>query len=146
MKFQIEVNEQQLTTLIKATEIMARLGCGQIEDALRLLPKKNDIENHIKYEDLEAVKKVCSTFTKVNIAENSYLSISAEAVSEQAKVSYDLHQTMRHAYYWNKAIEQGVVESLDSPRNWSHMMQVYYDDPLLVSEQPQANVVKIDEL
>jgi hypothetical protein len=51
---------------------------------------------------------------------------------------------IRHRQSWDKAVAEGIVASVDAPRDWSKMMGVNYDEPFRASEEPLAKVEKCE--
>lgn len=144
-KYTITVTEEQAFALVEATEILARLGIGQFQHALEYLPLIKRYPNGW-FEDMEIIGQLLAAYTIGGInGYNSSLGIHADQVSEQAKIAWDLYQVIRHRLSWDQAVKNGIVKSIDSPRNLAEMFQVYYDDPTKTSKQPLATITKVEE-
>jgi hypothetical protein len=44
---------------------------------------------------------------------------------------------------WERAVEEGVIESENSPRKWSEMMGVSFDSPMKRSNEPLAKLERL---
>lgn len=140
-QYKITVNNEQLGVLIHACEVYARLGIGQFRDALECLPIdwKNRGENW--HEAMLEIGNIMSKFQHHNIdGWRTSLSICADLTSDRSKAAWDLYQVMRHRLAWDGAVRDGIVASVDSPRDWSKMMGVHYDEPFKASPQPLAKM------
>lgn len=138
--YTVTITREQAYVLIKATEILARLGIGQFRDALECLPTREFLP-HGWHEDMDAIGKLLSRHMIEGIdGYRSILGMHHNDVRENARVSWDLYQVLRNRLAWDRAIADGIVESIESPRKWPEMMQVYYDEPMRVSCQPLALV------
>jgi hypothetical protein len=76
----------------------------------------------------------------------SSLGIRNKDVSEASRIAWDLYQVLRHRLAWDLAAAEGIVGNADSQRKWPEMMQVHYDEPSRVSEQPLALIEKNNDL
>jgi hypothetical protein len=145
-KYKVELTERQLSTLSVATEVIARLGMGQWRDAFDQLPLRPNLNYSDYNDDLDAIGKIISKYTHNNVnGWGSSLGIKHDCTPSISKIAWDLHQTFRHELSWGYAIEEGYVESKDSPRNWSEMTGVNYDEPYRTSEEPLAVIEKAEE-
>lgn len=129
----LTITERQAETLIQATEVLARLGMGQFRDALGYLPTREYIPEGW-HEDMDTIGGILSRHM------DSTLGIRHRDVRESSKIAWDLHQVLRHRLAWDNAVRNGVIESVETPRKWPDMMQVFYDDPMRVSNQPLATI------
>ena len=145
-KYKVELTERQLSTLSVAAEVIARLGTGQWRSAFDWLPLRSEVNYSDYNDDLDAIGKILSKYTHNNVnGWGSSLGINHDSTPSISKVAWDLHQAFRHELSWDYAIEEGYVESKKSPRNWSEMMGVNYDEPYMTSEEPLAIVEKAEE-
>lgn len=150
MKYTIELNEEQLHVLSRACELYARVQIGQIREALDELPLAYPIDSESWNEDKETIGRIISKHTIDNVdGWRSSLGISNEQTHESAKVSYDIHQAIRHKLSWDRAVQEGKVRNpletgayLDpnNDRNWKEMMGVHYDKPMICSKQPLPKI------
>jgi hypothetical protein len=70
--------------------------------------------------------------------------VGSSKVHRYHDIAWDLYQVVRHKLSWEGAVERGVIESEDSPRNWSEMMTVNYDTPMKFGTEPLAKMERID--
>ena len=61
------------------------------------------------------------------------------------KCLFDLYEVIRHKLSWERAVEKGIIESEDSPRNFTEMMTVNYDKPFMWGNEPLAKIERIPE-
>lgn len=145
--YTLTLTQRQLETLQEALDTYSRLGIGQWRQAFERLPlrQKDPSFNWAHWHDfLDDVGFQIRGFTKQRVdGYQSSLGIHSREISESAQIAWDLHQTIRNRLSWDRAIEQGIVESLDSPRNWREMMGVSYDEPLPTSDQPLAKLERL---
>lgn len=142
--YSLTMTKEQAETLSKATEILARLGIGQFRDALECLPLSEFLPNGWQ-EDISRIGNMLSRHMICGVdGSGSSLGIHHKDVNAMSKIAWDLHQVLRHRLAWDKAVKNGVVESVDSPRKWPEMMQVFYDEPMKASVQPLAVVTSVE--
>lgn len=144
--YTMTITKDQAQVLIKATEILARLGIGQFRDALECLPTHEFIPDGW-HEDMDSVGRLLSRHMIDGVdGYRSSLGIRNKDVSEASRIAWDLCQVLRHRLAWDLAVAEGTVVSADSQRKWPEMMQVHYDEPSRVSEQPLALIEKNNDL
>lgn len=145
-KYKVELTELQLSTLSRAAEILARLGIGQWRDAFDWLPRQSDMNWSDYHADIDAIGKIISKYTSNRVdGYHSSLGIHHEDVSNTSKIAWDLYQSFRHELAWDRAVEEGYVESRESPRNWGKMLGVHYDEPYKTSNEPLAVIEKAEK-
>jgi hypothetical protein len=128
MKYRIELTRGQAETLCAAAEVLARLGAGQVEVALDYLPFFPSCEQRREVERV------------LGLGSGGWHPPKA-----LAKTAWDLYQVISYRLSWDKAVEDGVIESVDSPRKWPEMIQVWYDEPMQTGEEPLAVMEATDE-
>lgn len=138
-KYKVELTERQLATLSSAAELVARLGIGQYRDAFEWLPIRSDISWSDYHADVDAIGDIISKYT------SSDLGVSNPDTSSTSKIAWDLYQSFRRELAWDRAVDDGIIESRNSPRDWSKMMGVNYDEPYNTSGEPLAIVEKAEE-
>lgn len=137
--YTIRINKSQLETLSAATEVLSRLGIGQFQYALDWLPFAKD--RYISYDDqLYFSERLSHLMVHQIDGYRSSLGINGKETPEFAKVAWDLHQVFRHRLSWERAVEKGIVASLDARRKWPEMMGVDYDEPFPASEEPLIRI------
>lgn len=143
--YSLEIDEEQAQVLKLACEIFARLGIGQFHQALENLPidwKKAYSQDW--NEDLLLIGKILSKHTQWNV-DGWSKSLGIHNARETSKIAWDLYQVIRHRLSWDRAITEKFIENENSPRNWSDMMGVDYDEPLKVSGKLLAKIKKLNE-
>lgn len=143
-KYTLEVTKAQAQAISTACEILARAGIGQWRDAIDALPLK--ITNYDNWhDDLAFIGKLLARHMKGNIdGISSGFSIHSDEVKEEARTAWDIYQVVRHRISWDDAIADGLVDSDDQQaRKWPEMMQVFYDEPLRLSEEPLVKITKM---
>lgn len=123
-----------------ALEIFARLGIGQFRDALECLPTKEAYQCgwHV---DMTAIGQILSKYTKGGVdGWGSSLSICSQDVNESARIAWETYQVIRHRLSWERAVAEGTIPSINSPRKWPEMFGVNFDEPLKISDEPLAKI------
>lgn len=137
--YTIKLNKSQLETLSAATEVLARLGVGQFDYAFDWLPFAKG--KYITHEDQLYFSERLAPLMVHNIdGYRSSLGINCNETPEFSKIAWDLYQVIRHRLSWERAVEEGIVTSLDDTRKWPEMMTVDYDTPFHASEEPLAEI------
>lgn len=141
-EYTITVTNEQARVLAQATEVLARLGIGQFRDALDRLPKRKAVPEGW-HDDMSLISKLLSRHMIGGVdGYHSSLGIHSKDVPETSRIAWDLYQVLRNRLAWDRAVAEGIVESIDAPRKWPEMIQVHYDEPLQVSGQPLAVIAK----
>lgn len=138
--YRLTINERQAQTISKACEVLARLGMGQLDDALRELPMRGGIEWERWHDDVRSVGQILSAHMPGNIDGHSLrLGIHSEKVSEDSQIAWDLYQVIRHRIAWDRATADGITDG--TVRAWDKgMMSVIFDKPMKVSTQPLGKI------
>ena len=138
--YTLTLTEEQARVLTQATETLARLWMGQFSDALEHLPIREFLPDGWR-DDMDSIGRMLSRHMIGGIdGYRSSLGIRHKDVAEASRIAWDLYQVMRHRLAWDRAAAAGIIESANAPRKWPEMMQVYYDEPMKVSDQPLAMV------
>lgn len=137
--YTIKLNKSQLETLVSATEVFCRLGIGQFVFALDWLPFVKG--NHISHDDqLYFSERLAPLMVHQIDGYRSSLGIYGEETPEFAKIAWDLYQVFRHRLAWERAVEKGIVDSINATRKWPEMIGIDYDEPLHASKEPLASI------
>lgn len=108
-KYNLELNERQVSVVMWALDLYSRLNCGQLQ-FLKEIISKTATENTL-------TKLQKEMFPKLTGLNNSY-SIAGRFTPEEAKISYDIYKVIM--YHFNK--DKGV---------WN----VYADEPRALSKE-----------
>lgn len=108
------------------------------------LPLKDPTEWSTLHEDVDLMTKLLSHHMKDNIdGRSSAFGVGNPKCNEYHDVAYDIKKTIEHKISWERAVEEGIVESEESPRDWSKMMTVNYDNPMNFSGHPLPKITRI---
>lgn len=134
-KYQIEVSEEQLDTLIKATELLARVGIGQVSEAVgyspaALIPNVGDLASARQV--AREVESLCT-----GMPPDASFGIGHEKVAKITKRSWELYQTLRHRLSWDRA---GNPEK----RDYAKMFGAHYDEPMNYTGEPLPVIRKME--
>lgn len=133
MTYTVEMSEKQMRVVSIACELLARVGIGQL-DFLDWLPLEDKrLFPHKAKRQISAITK-CYTIDQVDGGQKS-LGIRNEKTESECQIAWEIYQTFRHRLSWDRAVKDGVVESLDSPRKWDCMMGVNYDEPMQITDE-----------
>jgi len=133
-RYTLTVTEDQACAISAACELLARLGMGQLDDALRFMPAPQD-------RDWQAFHDACRVATDAMQPVIRNKAGNLPRRHEQSAIAWDLYQVLRHRLAWDRAYERGVVKPGDS-RKWPAMLGVCYDEPLPMAEHPLATIVR----
>lgn len=136
-KYLVELTEKQLQVLAQACELLGRIGLGQIREVFDYLPLKEDLDYEVYHEIQDRLTKEMPRILKEGIdGWASSLGVGHKELPESNGIAWDLRDTFRHRLSWDRAVDLGYVESLDSPRDWSTMLGVSYDKPFGWGTEP----------
>jgi len=141
--YQITLNKKQAELVCEALNVLSRLGSGQWRDAIGHLPIDNIQPGW--FDDLDAIGCILKKYT-INHVDGwrSSLGIFQTETPTEAKMCWDMYQVIRNRLSWDRAVADGVVESLSSPRKWPEMMGVSYDEPMFASEEPFIRIEGVE--
>lgn len=141
----LTLTEKQLQAISDATDCFQRIQLGQWREAVDNLPINWKTVDYSEYrDDIDQIGRILSKYMIDNInGTNSSLGVGNEKLPESNSILYEIHRVIRHKLSWEKAVEDGIVESEDSPRDWSKMMTVNYDSPMKYSNEPLPKIERI---
>ena len=131
------ITDQQARVLSTACEVLARLGIGQFEDALRHLPQRDGIDWSAWHADMRAIGATLSQHMPHGI-DGHRSNLGIHNADPAAQSAWDLHQVIRHRLAWDRATAEGVTDG--RTRRWPAMMAVSYDTPHHVGNEPLATM------
>lgn len=131
-KFTIEVSENQLLSIMRSCEFMARLYMGQTEELRNIKSEEatNDINDYLK------IKKI----THPELNANSYYSIHSDKIPNEARKLIDIHDSIRYFLAWDKA------DNTPETRRWPEQMQVYFDEVSHFDNEEELPIIKKKEI
>lgn len=144
--FTLTLSEKQAQAILAACELMSRIQGGQILEAFEHLPLREDIDWGAYHEIRDDLTKRMPEILKNRIdGWQSHFGVGNKELPESHDIAWDLYQVIRHHLSWQKAVEDGIVESMDSPREFLKMMGVNYDTPMNFGCEPLAKMERVDE-
>lgn len=146
-KYTVTLNEKHLQAISDATDITQRIQLGQWREMVDILPidhKNVDWEEF--HNDMDEIGRLLSKHMVDGInGTNSSLGVGSEKLPESNSILYEIHRCIRNKLSWEKAVEDGIVESEDSPRKFPQMMTVNYDEPMKYSYEPFIQIERISD-
>ena len=144
--YTLTITEKQAWALQEATDLLQRVQLGQWREIEDNLP----LQKPIDYEELRNDFKIIGALLSKHMIGNingygSSLGIGHKDLPESNGILYDLQCVIRHKLSWERAVEQNIIESEDSPRKWPEMMTVNYDPPMKWGNEPLAKMERVIE-
>ena len=146
-KYTVTLTEKQLLAISDAADLQQRLQLGQYREIENSLPIDYKTVNWEEFhEDMKEIGRILSKHM-IGDVDGTFctLGVGNEKLPESNSILYEIHRVIRHKLSWEKAVEEGIVESEESPRNWSKMMTVNFDEPMKYSNQPLPKIERIVE-
>lgn len=144
--YKLTIDEDQARCIQNATELLSRVMGGQWNEMMDWLPLKKDIDWSEYHNDMDIIAAILSKHMKDGIdGRSASFGVGCRHLHKYHDIAWDLHQVLRHKMSWEYAVEQGYVESEDSPRNWKEMMTVNYDEPMKWGESKLAKIERVKE-
>jgi hypothetical protein len=143
-RYTLEVNETQLKTIMAATELLSRVTGGQWQEMIDWLPLKAPTEWSALHDDVDVMTHLLSQHMKDNIdGRSSAFGVGNPQCHEYHDVAYDIKKTIEHKISWERAVEEGIVESEESPRKYPEMLTVNFDNPMNFSGHPLPKINRV---
>jgi hypothetical protein len=142
--YTLTITEKQAKAIQDATDLLQRVQLGQWREIEDYLPLRYPVDYTNLHEDMRLIGQILSRYMIAGIDGGaSSLGIGHPSLPEDNGILYDLHCVIRHKLSWERAVEQGVVESEDSERKWPEMMTVNYDPPLKWGDEPLPKMERV---
>lgn len=142
--YTLTITEKQAKALVDATDLLQRVQLGQWREIEDNLPLKKPIDYEQFHNHMQLIGSILSNHLLDNIdGYASSLGIGHPELPESNGILYDLHCVIRNKLAWERAVEQGIIESEDSERKWPEMMTVDYDPPMKWGNEPLAKMERI---
>jgi hypothetical protein len=140
-------NRNQLRVIMQALDAYQRLQMGQIDELATVLPVKHGADWSRVHGAIEAFGRAVapSLISEVGTG-GRFLGVGREGLPADNAVAYDIRRVIEHHLAWERAVEQGLVESVDSPRDFSAMMTVDYDRPAHYGSEPLPTIARNQSL
>lgn len=144
-KYVLTISESQARAISAACDLLQRVQLGQWREITDWLP----LQKPIDYEELRQDEKIIGAILSKHMIDNidggfSSLGIGHPDLPKNNGVLYDLHCVIRKKLAWEHAVEEGYIESEDSPRKWPEMMTVDYDPPMGWGDEKLATMERIE--
>ena len=94
MKIKLEMDRDRALYLMRACEILARIGMGQFKDMVELV--KPDVDG----DEASAIENYLKSVLKPELSQNSFDSISSVKCPEISQVAWDAYQHIRREISW----------------------------------------------
>ena len=145
--YTLTITEKQAWALQEATDLLQRVQLGQWREIEDNLPLQKPIDYEELRNDLQIIGALLSKHMVNNIdGYASSLGIGHKDLPESNGILYDLHCVIRNKLSWERAVEQNIIESEDSPRKWPEMMGVNFDPPMKWGNEPLAKMERVNEI
>ena len=142
--YTLTITEKQARALMDACELLSRIQGGQIREAFDYLPLKKDIDWSVYHEIQDELTRRMPEILEDGIdGWSSSFGVGHPELPESHDIAWDLYQVIRHKLSWERAVDDGVIESENSPRKWTEMMGVNYDPPMKWSNEPLAKMERV---
>jgi hypothetical protein len=142
--YNLQITEKQLQVISTACELLSRIQGGQVLEAFDYLPLRKDMDWGVYHEIKDELTKRMPEILKDRInGWNSSFGVGHKELPESHDISWDLYTVLRHKISWERAVENGIIESEDSPRKFTEMMGTNYDKPFMWSAEPLAKIERI---
>jgi hypothetical protein len=142
--YTLTITEKQAWALQEATYLLQRVQLGQWREIQDNLPLKKSIDYQELRDDFQIIGALLSKHMIDGIdGYASSLGVGHPDLPESNGILYDLHCAIRHKLSWERAVEEGVIESENSPRKWPEMMGVNYDPPMKWGTEPLAKIERM---
>jgi hypothetical protein len=136
MKIKLEMDRERAIMLMRACEIIARIGMGQFKDMVELLrPDMN-------YDEAADIEFYLKERIFPELSGNAFHSMGSIKVAEPTQVAWDAYQNIRREISW---LDKGKDWRTDE-RDWHEMMGVNFDEPYKASKlKGDFKVERIEE-
>jgi len=142
--YNLQVTEEQLKVISTACELLSRIQGGQIREAFDYLPLKKGVDWEVYHQIQDELTKRMPEILKDGIdGWSSSFGVGHPELPESHDIAWDLYQVIRHKLSWERAVEEGVIESENSPRKWSEMMGVSFDPPMRFGSEKLAKIERV---
>jgi hypothetical protein len=134
-KYTIELSQEHIQPLLQALDTFTRLKMGQFNTVFEVFPE-------LSWDDKELIHRLIRQVIFKDMHLNASLGVFSPELSQDAKISFDIYQVIRHARAWDN---MGKDPDRDN-RNLRQMWSVDYDPPMKCSglEMPRMRVGSCD--
>jgi hypothetical protein len=144
--YTLTITEEQAKTLQVACELLSRIQGGQVREVFNHLPLRKGLDWNVYHEIQDELTKRMPEILKDGIdGWSSHFGVGHPDLPKSHDIAWDLYQVVRHQLSWDYAVEQGWVEDLNSPRDWSNMLGCSYDEPMRFGVEPLAVMERVND-
>jgi len=112
MKLKITLNEKQSKLLIDATDLYSRLLSGQLDEILlKTIPMTKKIDRSKARKKIDELKEIIFP----ELEKGEIYGIYSRDLTDDAKILYDIHQSIRYKYSWSLEPKGGFQTWFDEP-------------------------------
>jgi hypothetical protein len=129
VEIKLVMDRERAILLLRALEVIARLGMGQFKELAELMDPK------MGWDESKEIEVYLKSKLTPELHVNGYNGIRSDKVPQECHVAWDAYQHLRREISW---ADKGKDWRTDQ-REWygeGSMMGVSYDDPMKVSEIP----------
>ena len=117
-KYLLEITDEHIPSLLKALEFYTRFKMGQFGTVFEEYPK-------LGWDDRQNIHQYIRQYVLKDMPVNASYGVFSPELDEDAKISHDIYQVIRHKHAWDKR-----EETKDDVFPW----QVWYDSPMQCSK------------
>jgi hypothetical protein len=121
-KYTLELSEEHIQPLLRALDTFTRLQMGQFNIVFEMFPE-------LDYASRDLVHKLIRTVVLKDIPMNASLGVFSPELPMDAKIAFDIYQTIRHTRAWGNMDKNPDKDSRDLRQMWG----VDYDIPMRCS-------------
>jgi hypothetical protein len=144
--YNVTLTENQVRAIIDATDLLQRVQLGQWREIEDVIPLRKSIDYQAFRSDLTRIGDILSKYMVDGIdGFYSSLGIGHESLPDSNGNLYDIHKTFEHKLAWERAVEQGIIGSENSPRKWPEMITTDYDPPMRWGSEPLPKIERIKD-
>lgn len=136
-RYTITMNRKQLGDIGRALEACFRMGIGQPSNALAYCRDRDGKPAIYGWNDVQDVERVIKS--KMGLHPNASWGVGR---FPELDVLCEMYKTIERFMSWERAVEEGIVPSMDAPRKWPEMFGCNYDDPMKYTDEPMIEVQK----
>jgi len=133
--YTISLNRKQLREIARSLEACFRMGIGQPEQSLNYCLNNDGKPAILGWDDVREIERTIKE--KMGLHMNASWGVGR---FKSLDLLYEMYKTIEMTMSWERAIADGVVASMDSPRKWPEMFGCHYDGPLKYTQEPLIRI------
>lgn len=128
--YTLTLSKEQAEVVSRATEFLARVQMGQLEDVYYQLLDGQKLKDLHRTQQQTVRQLLADAALIITGHRGATLGIHTEAVPDSARTAWDIYQVVRHVLAWERQPEGGI--------------QVSFDEPRSVNNKPLATMEKVE--